>query len=141
VNSRFHPEIGEEHSAIFSPWTFVDTLLAIELVRGEAYYRQFAVSDDADVAAGLKVFRQACQSCHGARKLGGAFGWDFVEPEPIVSRVKVGRLLFHVLYRATSEVLRGAQMPAIGFVNEEDARKLYVWLKAIADKPLQPYAP
>ena len=42
---------------------------------------------------------------------------------------------------AGAQVLRGAQMPAIGFVNEEDARRLYVWLKAIADKPLQPYAP
>lgn len=141
VKARFHPEVGEDNSALFSPWSFTDTLLSIELVSQGPYYRQFAVSDEGDAPAGLVVFRQACQSCHGVHKLGAGFGWDFAEPEPIVARTKLGRLLFHVKYRATSEVLRGAQMPALSFLSEDAATRLYGWLKAIADKPLRPYEP
>ena len=130
-----------EGDAAFTPWSLVDTLVSVELVNGAAYYRQFAVDDSAEALEGLKVFQQACQSCHGVRKLGASFGWDFVQPEPVVARSKFGRLFFHIRYRATSEVLRGAQMPVVDSVSEEAARKLYVWLEGIADKPLKPYAP
>lgn len=141
VAARFHPEIGWERAAEFSPWAFVDTLLAIELVKSEAYYKQLLVDDTPEVAAGLGVFRMGCQSCHGTRRMGGHLGTDFVEPKPVTQRVAVGRLLFHVLYRSASEMEAGARMPAIGFLNEDDARKLFVWLKVVGDKPLRPYAP
>ncbi len=139
--ARFHPETGWERAAEFSPWVFVDTLLAVELVKSDAYYKQPAVDDTPEVAAGLTVFRMGCQSCHGTRRLGAHLGTDFVEPKPVTQRVAVGRLLFHVLYRSASEMEAGARMPAIGFLNEDDARKLFVWLKAVGDKPLRPYAP
>ena len=140
VADRMHPDVPEKHRAVFSPWTYVDSLRSIEFVSGSAYYRQF----DLDPAShdGFVVFSQSCQFCHGARKGGASLGWDFVEPEPIVNIKRSPRaLFFHVRYRGRTDQINGAQMPALTHVDEEDARKLHGWLKALADKDTPEYAP
>jgi len=32
-------------------------------------------------------------------------------------------------------------MPALSYMSEEEARSIWVWLKAVATHPLAPYAP
>jgi hypothetical protein len=82
VSGRAHPAVPKEAEPTFSPWMHVDSLTGIELVSSKAYYAQFDVDASADVRAGLRIYTQTCQFCHGARGVGAAFGWDFVEPIP-----------------------------------------------------------
>jgi hypothetical protein len=32
-------------------------------------------------------------------------------------------------------------MPALSYMSEDDAQSIWLWLKAVADHPLRPYAP
>jgi mono/diheme cytochrome c family protein len=141
VAERWHPAVAAGAQPAFSPWAHVDSLASIELVAAAPYYRQFEAGPELPVQAGLAVFQQACQFCHGVRKVGAKFGWDFVEPTPLFSYRKPSRnLLLHVAYKPLDAAERGLMMPALKFMTEQDAAKLWVWMRAIATNPQPPYA-
>jgi mono/diheme cytochrome c family protein len=140
VAEAWHPAMSPAALSSFSPWAHADTLTSIELVAAEPYYHQFDVSGDASVHQGLAIFRQSCQFCHGARKVGANFGWDFVEPTPIYSYHKpVRNLFYHVAYKPLDAAERGLMMPAMRFMTEADATLLWHWLRAVASRPMPPY--
>jgi mono/diheme cytochrome c family protein len=93
------------------------------------------------VVRGLAVFQQSCQFCHGVRKVGAKFGWDFVDPTPIWSYHKPPKTLFlHVAYKPLDAAERGLMMPAMSFMSQDDAALLWQWLKAVATNPMAAYA-
>lgn len=140
VAEGWHPSVTASAQK-FSPWAHVDTLASIELVAAAPYYRQFDVGGDASIRWGFALYRESCQFCHGARKVGAKFGWDFVEPAPIYSLRKPStNLLYHVAYKPLDAAERGLMMPAMSFMTENDAAVLWQWLHAIATKPMPPYA-
>jgi len=142
VAALWHPAVSAAAQPAFSPWRHTDTLTSIELVASKPYYLQFAVGGDDLVQRGQAVFQQSCQFCHGIRKVGAKFGWDFVEPAPIWSLHRPSKNLFlHVAYKPLDAAERGLMMPAMSFMSQADAELLWHWLKAVATKPLPAYAP
>jgi mono/diheme cytochrome c family protein len=142
VAALWHPDVAATAQPAFSPWRHTDTLTGVELVAAKAYYGQFAVGGDDLVQRGQAVFQQSCQFCHGVRKVGAKFGWDFVEPAPIWSLHRPSKNLFlHVAYKPLDAAERGLMMPAMSFMSQDDAELLWHWLKAVATKPLPAYAP
>lgn len=145
VAERWHPMVpagAASGPVTFSPWTYADSLVDIELVRSEPYYAQFDVGTEPLAKAGFAVFRQACQFCHGARKIGAQHGWDFVEPAPLFEHRKpAGNLYFHIKLNPADALPRGLMMPALSFVTEEDAKGVWQFMKALAERPLRPYTP
>jgi mono/diheme cytochrome c family protein len=141
VAERWHPALAAGAEATFSPWAHVDSLANIELAASAPYYRQFEAGAELPVKAGLAVFQQTCQFCHGVRKVGAKFGWDFVDPTPLYSYRKPSRNLFyHVAYKPLDAAERGLMMPALKSMTEQDAAKLWVWMRAISTNPMSPYA-
>lgn len=141
VSDLWHPSVGAAAQAAFSPWAHTDSLVGIELVSADGYYRQFDVGGSPEIARGLELFKESCQFCHGARKVGAAFGWDFVEPQPIFSyRRSAKNLFFHVAYQPYDAAERGLMMPALKSTSETEAALLWQWLRAIATKPMPHYA-
>ena len=137
----WHPAVAAAAQPAFSPWRHTDTLTSIELVASRPYYGQFDVGGGAWAERGLALFKESCQFCHGVRKVGARFGWDFVEPTPIYSYRKPTRNLFlHVAYKPLDAAERGLMMPAMKFMSEADTALLWQWLKAIATKPMPAYA-
>jgi len=141
VGRREHPAVPEASQAVFSPWMHVDSLVGIEFVSSKAYYAQFDVDSDPDVRAGLALFRQSCQFCHGARKVGAAFGWDFVDPVPVYSYRGARNLFYHVKYKPLDATAKGLMMPALSHMSEQDATSVWRWLRAVATRPMPVYAP
>jgi mono/diheme cytochrome c family protein len=142
VARLWHPALGEKVQADFSPWALADSLVAVEFVQTAAYYKQFEVDSGAEARKGLALFQQSCQFCHGARKVGAKFGWDFVEPAPLYTyRKGQARLYYHVAFRRYDAVERGQQMPALKSMTKDDAGDLWQWLKAIGTKPMPAYSP
>ncbi len=139
VADRWHPDVSDNAQASFSPWLYADSLAGIELVRGAAYLAQFDVDPKAE--PGFSLYAQSCRFCHGARHVGAAFGWDFVEPLPISEYRKTSKnLYYHVHYRASNKGERGLMMPALSFLTEDDAGALLAWLRAVAARPLRAYS-
>lgn len=140
VKDRWHSQVPLAMSDVFSPWTQADSLVAVEFVHNVAYLRQF--NPDPNQYQGHELFSQTCVFCHGARKVGASFGWDFVQPYEMYKYKESGRRLFHHMkYRSTSELNRGSLMPALKFVTEEQAEKLWLWLRAIGTQPQPRYTP
>jgi mono/diheme cytochrome c family protein len=139
VGRREHPAVPEATQGIFSPWMYVDSLVGIELVSSAAYYAQFDVDPDPGVRAGLALYEQSCQFCHGARKVGAAFGWDFVEPVAVYSYRGARNLFYHVKYKPLDATAKGLMMPALSHLSEQDATSVWQWLRAIATRPMPPY--
>lgn len=140
VADSWHPDVAPIAGASFSPWLHADSLSGIELVAGAAYLGQLDV--DEKTQPGFALYRQSCQFCHGARNVGAAFGWDFVDPLPIYQYRKTNvSLYYHVHYRAWNKGERGLMMPPLAFITEDDAGALLKWLEAIGTKPLRPYTP
>jgi hypothetical protein len=136
----WHPSLREAAQPAFSPWRHVDTLTSIELVASRPYYGQFDVGGDGWAVRGLALFKESCQFCHGIRKVGAQFGWDFVEPTPIYSyRKPVRNLFLHVAYKPLDAAERGLMMPAMKYMSEDEAALLWQWLKAVATKPMPAY--
>ena len=92
VAVRWHPAVAAAAQPAFSPWRHIDTLTSIELVASRPYYGQFNVGGGPWAERGLALFKESCQFCHGVRKVGARFGWDFVEPTPIYSYRKPTRI-------------------------------------------------
>jgi mono/diheme cytochrome c family protein len=141
VAGWWHPDLGDKVKPVFSPWSHVDTLVSVEFVESLPYYRQFDVDPDPRVQEGLALFRQACQFCHGARKVGARFGWDFVEPMPVYTYRKEMNLLYHVAYRPLDAAERGLMMPALRFMSRDQAAALWQWLRAVGTKEMPKYQP
>jgi mono/diheme cytochrome c family protein len=136
-----HPDVPAAAREALSPWAQTDSLTGIELVSRAAYYAQFDVDPDPAVKAGHKLFTESCTFCHGVRGTGASFGWDFVEPTPIYDYRRARNLFHHIKYKPLDASARGIQMPALSYMSEEEARAIWVWLKAVATHPLAPYAP
>jgi mono/diheme cytochrome c family protein len=142
VAELWHPAVATSAQPAFSPWRHTDSLTGVELVAAKAYYHQFEVGGGDLVQRGGAVFQQSCQFCHGVRKVGAKFGWDFVEPAPIWSLHRPSKNLFlHVAYKPLDATERGIMMPAMRFMSQDDAELLWHWLKAVATSPLPAYAP
>jgi len=142
VSDRWHPDVALATGAAFSPWARADTLLGVELVAAAAYYAQFDVGGDPPVQRGLALYRANCQFCHGARRVGASFGWDFVDA-PTVYDVQgsAANLYHHIAYRPRNANELGLLMPALASLTEEDAGALQRWLQAIATRPMPTYVP
>ncbi len=136
-----HPAVAPEARGMLAPWKHTDSLTGIELVSSQAYYAQLNVSNEPVVQRGQKLFTQSCQFCHGARQVGAAFGWDFVEPTPIYDYRGRRNLFHHVKYKPINASERGLQMPAMSHMSEQDAADLWQWLRAVATRPMPAYAP
>jgi mono/diheme cytochrome c family protein len=136
-----HPDVPPAHRAVLSPWALADTLTGIEFVSRAAYYAQFDVDQDPQVREGERLYTQSCQFCHGVRQTGAAFGWDFVDPTPIADYRHGRNFFLHVHYKPQDAVARGLRMPALSYMSEDEARLLWLWLRAVADHPLRPYRP
>jgi len=138
-----HPAIPEAIARDLNPWRHVDSLVGIEFVNDLAYYNQFQVNPgNQSAAAGFALVKQSCQFCHGARKEGAQFGWDFVEPIPAYSwRRKGTHLLYHIKYPRLEGEATGFMMPALRSISAVDAEYIWYWLKAVANEPMPPYAP
>jgi mono/diheme cytochrome c family protein len=141
VAALWHPAVATAAQPAFSPWRHTDTLTGIELVAAKPYYHQFEAGGGDYVVRGLAVFQQSCQFCHGVRKVGAKFGWDFVDPTPIWSYHNPPKSLFlHVAYKPLDAAERGLMMPAMSFMSQDDAALLWQWLKAVATNPMAAYA-
>lgn len=139
VSDDRHPDIPAAAQGVLTPWQQADSLTGIELVSRAPYYAQFDV--DPAAKGGHKLFTQSCQFCHGVRKVGAAFGWDFAEPTPIYEYRGERNLFHHIKYKPLDASARGLLMPALSYMTEEDAQAIWLWLKAVGTKPLRPYAP
>jgi hypothetical protein len=140
VAELWHPSIRSETEQTFSPWRYVNALTGIEFVDDHAYLAQFAANQQ--VTSGARVYAEVCRFCHGARKQGAQFGWDFIEPLPISEyRKRDTSLYYHVKYRVVDATARGILMPALPFLTQQDATDLMAWLRALAAQPLGVYAP
>jgi hypothetical protein len=138
VAEDWHPALRPGTAQSFSPWRHADTLTGVEFVRDAAFVGQFDV--DASTHRGLVTYEQVCRFCHGARKEGAQFGWDFVEPIPISEyRKKDVSLYYHVKFRPAEAVSRGLLMPALPFLTQQDAADLLAWIRALSAKALRPY--
>ncbi|MBX7097721.1 MAG: hypothetical protein K1X89_08415 [Myxococcaceae bacterium] len=137
VSSAWHPMVTAKASATFNPWRFADSLVAIEYVDEAAWYGQFEVSQA--TRAGAASFRGRCQFCHGARKVGAGYGWDFVEPYPLYKHRQSGSLLLHTKYRELDAAERGLMMPAFAEITAPEVEGLWQWLEAIGTQGLKPY--
>ncbi|HVZ72912.1 MAG TPA: cytochrome c [Polyangia bacterium] len=141
VGDAWHPAAKAALEPGFSPWARVDTLTGVELVASQPYYLQFDVSPEPPVQRGFALYREHCQFCHGARHVGAAFGWDFVEAQPIARyRDSVADLYHNVAYRPRNATELGLLMPALSFLTEEDIGALRAWLEALAARDMPAYA-
>ncbi len=138
--TRWHPALNPKSAEEFSPWQHIDNLTGVEFVKLGAYWNQFRVGEGAAVK-GFEVFRGRCQFCHGARGVGASYGWDYVRPLPVFEQRDPDSLLMHVKYRPYDAAAKGLMMPAFKDVTPAEAKALHAWMKALADKPLRPYAP
>jgi mono/diheme cytochrome c family protein len=140
VADRWHPDVSSTIQPGFSPWVHADTLAGIELVAADAYYAQFDVGGDASVRAGLALFRQSCQFCHGVRELGATFGWDFVDSALMSGYQDSAANLYHnIAYKPTNAAELGLMMPRLGFLTEEAAGNIRQWVQALGTTPMPPY--
>lgn len=139
VKTRWLPATGLDGDDAFSPWLHVDRLEGLEYVKADAWRKQFTF--DAKLDKGLDVFLSRCAFCHGLRKVGADFGWDFVDPLPIASLRPPGALVLHARYREGDAPERGLMMPSIKEFSDADAKLLWKWLKAAGDTEPRPYEP
>lgn len=136
---RYHPDVGEPSKESFSPWATTDSLTGIEFVDNSAYYRQFV--PDAAVRPGFDVFRGSCQFCHGIRKVGASYGWDYAQPlELHTYRSSPQSLYMHIRYRVEYKAT-WQQMPALKHITEEDAGHMWRWMRATSAVPIGRYTP
>jgi mono/diheme cytochrome c family protein len=139
VNDRWHPDLPAAAQENFTPWAMTDSLTGIEFAENSAYYRQFVPAVEA--RPGFEVFRQNCQYCHGVRKVGANFGWDYAQPiELHTYRSDPAKLYYHIHYRTEYKATWG-RMPALKHVTEEQTSLLWNWMKSVSTAPITRYTP
>lgn len=142
VPHSWKPVTLSSHKNIsFTPWKHIDSLVKIEWVNRVGYYRQFRFGQTSTLNKGFQLFRRVCQFCHGVRKNGAGFGWDFVEPYPIYLRRSGMSLFFHIKYRSPTAIAHGVMMPAIKGMRSRDAFAIWYWMRAAAKHPTPTYTP
>lgn len=137
----WHPLVGDKAIQAFSPWKHVDRLEGIEFVNWAAYTKQFTFGRTPDVARGQDLFLARCAFCHGVRKVGADFGWDFVEPVAVSTYRSAPALLTHMKYKLGDAPERGLMMPNFADVTEADAKALWKFLDAAAKTEPKAYVP
>jgi mono/diheme cytochrome c family protein len=141
VAESWHPMLAADTKG-WSPWLQAASLVAIEFVSAKPYYAQFDMGKSADVHAGFQIFKEACQFCHGARNVGAKHGVDFVEPLPVFQwKGSPRKLYWHLAFRRLDAPERNQMMPALKYMTEADAGKLWLWLEALGTSPMSPYSP
>lgn len=139
VSDRYHPDLKEGASANFTPWTTTGSLTGIEFVEASAYYRQFVPS--AELRPGFALFQQNCQFCHGVRKVGASYGWDYATPLPLHTyRSDATKLYMHIAFRVEYKQT-WQMMPALKHVTEAEAGLLWQWMRAVSTAPITRYTP
>lgn len=139
VSERWHPDVPENGQADFSPWTMVDSLSGLGFAESRAYYRQFERAPA--VHQGAELYRQSCQFCHGVRKVGASFGWDFSEPIELHTYRKDARLLYFHIHDRPETRISLEQMPVLKSVSEEQALALWRFMRSAATSEPVPYLP
>lgn len=134
-----HPSLRTKSGNLFSPWRHVDSLVGIELVQQTAYLAQFDV--DPLAAAGFARFTERCQFCHGARRVGASYGWDYVRPVALHTYRTPKSLFFHVKHREGDAAEKGIMMPGLADVTEKDAADLWQLMRSLAENKLRAYEP
>ena len=102
---------------------------------------QFAAGDSAQHAEGQRVFLSRCQFCHGVKKVGATFGWDFVEPIPVSQHRSAKSLALHVRSREGDAPEAGLMMPALRDVTEVEVTAVWKWMEAIGKQGPRRYVP
>ena len=141
VRSLWHPDVPRAALAVFSPWAHADRLVGVELVRSEAYRRQFQVPGAKPVTHGYRIYAERCQFCHGVGKVGASFGWDFAVPIALHTYREPKSLFLHAKYRELNATSRGLMMPAFADLGMPQVDALWAWMEAIAGRGPAPYAP
>lgn len=139
VSERWHPEVPKQAQESFTPWALADSLVALGFADSAAYYRQFEPSPQ--VHQGFESYRQSCQFCHGVRKVGASFGWDFGQPVELHPfRQDPNRLYFHIHHRPENRVSL-EQMPVLKFISESQTVQLWRFLRTVSTTAPLPYSP
>ena len=136
VGEKSLPEL-QGVSSTFSPWLHATSLIGVEFVNIEPYFKQF----DFGESAGLEVFRHRCQYCHGVRGVGASLGWDYVDPLPVYTLRTAETLLNHVKNKKMQALERGLLMPNQKDVSQQEAKALWQWMKAAATNKIRNYKP
>jgi hypothetical protein len=139
VGKKWIGSKGKNAEKGFSPWKHVSSLSGIEWIDVTAYRNQFSVKG-AD-SKGLQVYLQRCSSCHGVKKIGSTYGWDFVDPLPIYEKRSVGSLFSHVKYPKGNPIQMGMHMPHQPDFTESEAEHLWGWLRSVSKHRLRKYTP
>lgn len=140
VGSKIHPfTTRASQDDGFSPFFFGDSLVGIELVRADAWYKQFDVGTTEAERRGFQVFKSHCQFCHASREVGGRYGIDFMKPKPVVDRIGIQDLFLHVRYRDQNAPETGQMMPFFKDVQKDDVTALHAWLTALTKARPAPY--
>ena len=126
---------------IFTPWRYVDSLTGIEFADKTAYYAQFDVGKSPQSEEGFQVFKNRCQYCHGAQRVGADLGWDYAGPRPAFEKRPAASLYLHVKYEKAESFRLGTIMPPQPDIQEHEATVLWQWLKDVAKIKLHPYRP
>lgn len=131
------PGLLDPSGAGFSPWKYVDTLVAIEVVDQVAWEAQFVAPkpEKQEVAElvrrGREVYLHACQHCHGVRDVGATYGWDFMVPLPMHSLKKPRDLYDHVTMAPFDKVESGLMMPEQK-LTKRDVAAVWAWNKMLS---------
>jgi hypothetical protein len=141
VSKSWHPSNQLEGKDAFTPWLFTSAIVGIEFVNEQAYFNQFLSKNSSAESVGSDIFKQRCQFCHSVIGVGARYGWDFVDPLPIYKQKTVQNLLYHVKYPKWDALQRGLMMPAQKDISENEAQKLWNWMKIMAEEKLQSYKP
>ena len=158
VSETTYPWLKNTAGDSFTPFMHVDSLVGIEWVHQEAYYKQFwpgfmegqESHQQSSVLAnerqlhkeGFQVYFQNCQYCHSYYGAGAQYGWDFVQPVPLHRHKSTKQLLHHVSYPPYNALGRGLMMPTLPHFTKEELNVFMEYSKAISEsEQLWPYAP
>jgi cytochrome c5 len=133
ISERWHPAVPSKAQAVFSPWEHTNALTRLERVTQTAFAAQFVQGATPLEITGRTVFEQRCRFCHGARRQGATFGWDFVEPVPLHSYRSPSSLFMHVRYREGDAPEKGLMMPQLSDLTRDDAKALWEWMRRLSE--------
>ncbi len=125
----------------FSPFFYAGSLVGIELVRAENWYRQFEFGATEQEKHGFELFKSHCEYCHAVRGAGGRYGVEFVKGAAVTERLGLQQLYLHVKYRDRDAPESGQMMPFFKDLTKDDVAALYAWLKAVTKARPMPYVP
>ncbi len=141
VKTKMHPLHQYPDRSGFTPWRHADSLVAIEIVTMVPYFAQFAPSDQS-LGDGLGVYMSRCQYCHGLRKIGASFGWNFTGPWPLHVRRDVDSLLAQVKNDNPRAFETGSVMPHQKDISLTEVQSLWKFVRHMSERPsLNSYEP